>query len=112
MSLTNIHQYRTTFTPIDNIETSKQCQGKCMKILSPTKFDMKESIRGGIKGRVRNISCIECRSAFYKDKQSDTNDRLLHLEKTNIDMTTKISNMEALILKLESRIDEILIREI
>lgn len=107
-----------TWTPISEEEPSKRCTGKCGRTLAATKFGFKYSTRDGVKGRIRNSNCLDCRKGstavrqlefkdHTKSRISDLEYRVLYLEGQLKEEMTVNHNLQKLFLKHSGEVESL-----
>lgn len=114
----NTVERKTTFTPLDQPEPKKTCTGKCKRTMESSKFGFKYGIRDGVKGKVRNSSCLDCRNGATKIRdtnfQSETKTRTSSLEHTATLLQesleaerTKNEKLQLLFLKFSAELESL-----
>ena len=91
----NISPPGVTFTPCGEEEPYKECTN-CDKIQASTKYGFKYESRDGVKGKLRNSSCLNCRKGIFNVKKETFEQKV----------DSKLEALEVLTQKLDEDLEE------
>lgn len=110
-------EYKTTFTPDGQLEPRITCAGKCGATMDATKFGFKYGSRDGVRGKIRNSSCLNCRANAVKIRDTKFQTSTLirtsslehesaRLEEALVEERSKNEKLQLVILKLSGELEE------